>query len=62
MEWKPITTAPFDLDLELAVIDYAGIHALVFPCRRLLHGWINSQTKKHLEGLRPTHWRVWQES
>ncbi len=62
MEWKPITTAPFDRDLELAVIDYDGTHALVFPCRRVLHGWINSETKKLIDDLRPTHWRVWQGS
>jgi hypothetical protein len=27
--WKPSTTAPFDRDLELAVIDASGEHALV---------------------------------
>jgi len=37
MDWKPIDTAPFDRDLELAVIDGAGVHALSFSCvfRRL---------------------------
>jgi hypothetical protein len=40
MEWQRISTAPFDRDLELAVIDASGIHPLVFPCRRVLHGWI----------------------
>jgi len=59
MEWSPIASAPFDRDLELAVIDYDGAHALVFPCRRHLHGWINSKTKKPLDDLRPTHWREW---
>jgi hypothetical protein len=28
MEWQPITTGPFDRDLELAVITYDGTHAL----------------------------------
>ena len=60
-EWKPIATAPFDRDLELAVIDYDGTHALVFPCRRFLHGWINAETEHPLDGLRPTHWREWQQ-
>lgn len=59
MEWKPIAAAPFDCDLELAVIEYDGTHALVFPCRRLLHGWLNAQTKKPIYDLRPTHWRYW---
>ena len=45
MEWQPITTAPFDRDLELAVLDYGGTHALVFPCRRVLRGWMKSDTK-----------------
>ena len=62
MEWKPIANAPFDRDLELAVIDYDGTHALVFPCRRLLRGWINSETKKFIDELRPSHWRLWQRS
>ena len=60
-DWIPIATAPFDRDLELAVIDYDGTHALVFPCRRFLHGWINAETKHRLDGLRPTHWRQWRE-
>ncbi len=36
MEWQPIASAPFDRDIELAVIDYYGVHALAFPCRRIL--------------------------
>jgi hypothetical protein len=36
VEWHTIATAPFDRDLELAVIGYDGTHALVFPCRRIL--------------------------
>ena len=59
MEWKPIATAPFDRELEVAIIDYNGTHALAFPCRRFLHGWINAETKKLLDNLRPTHWREW---
>jgi len=31
--WQPIRIAPFDIDLELAVIDGDGPHTLVFPCR-----------------------------
>jgi len=30
MEWNLIDTAPFDRDLELAVIDGEGAHALSF--------------------------------
>ncbi|RQH15697.1 MULTISPECIES: hypothetical protein [Bradyrhizobium] len=56
--WQSATTAPFDRDLQLAVIDSTGEHALVFPCRRVLRGWINSQTGSPVHVF-PTHWREW---
>jgi hypothetical protein len=58
MEWQPIATAPFDRDLELAVINYDGVHALAFPCRRILGSWMNAETKKRID-VKPTHWREW---
>jgi hypothetical protein len=58
MEWQKITTAPFDRDLELAVLDYDGTHSLVFPCRRVLRGWIDVTTNDPVN-VRPTHWREW---
>ena len=58
MTWAPASSAPFDRDLELAVIDTAGTHTLVFPCRRILDGWINAVTKRRVE-VTPTHWREW---
>jgi hypothetical protein len=61
MGWKPIASAPFDRDLELAVIDYDGPHALVFACRRVLDGWINAETGMRID-VRPSHWREWQEA
>jgi hypothetical protein len=57
--WQHVSTAPFDRDLELAVIDDDGPHALVFPCRRILNGWMKAETKERLD-VRPTHWRDWQ--
>ena len=59
MEWKLIETAPFDRDLELAVIDEEGPHALVFPCRRVLMGWMRVENTERVE-VHPTHWREWQ--
>ena len=56
--WHPIATAPFDSDLELAVLDRDGLHALVFPCRRILTGWIAANTRQRLD-VSPTHWRAW---
>ena len=60
MEWQRITSAPFDRDLELAVIDYDGVHALAFPCRRVLGSWIKAETKHKID-VYPTHWREWQD-
>jgi hypothetical protein len=60
MEWQPIVTAPFDRDLGLAVINYDGTHALVFPCRRILGGWKNAETKERVT-VYPTHWCEWQQ-
>jgi hypothetical protein len=56
--WQDASTAPFDRDLELAVIDKAGTHALIFPCRRTFGGWIDAKTKQRLN-VEPTHWREW---
>jgi hypothetical protein len=61
MEWQGISTAPFDRDLELAVIDATGIHTLVFPCRRALRRWINATTSASID-VHPTHWREWNDS
>jgi hypothetical protein len=58
MDWQLVASAPFDRDLELAVIDVTGIYTLVFPCRRVLRGWINATTNEPVI-VRPTHWREW---
>jgi hypothetical protein len=56
--WQPISLAPFDPELELAVINSQGTHALVFPCRRIVGGWLKSETGERIE-VHPTHWRGW---
>jgi len=58
--WQPISTAPFGSNLELAVIEREVPHALVFPCRRVLDGWVNTETMTPVD-VRPTHWRPWSE-
>lgn len=58
--WQPISSAPFGRDIELAVVDQDGTHALVFACQRIVGGWMNSTTKERLD-VRPTHWREWTE-
>lgn len=56
--WENISTAPFDRDLEVAVIEGDSLHALVFACRRTLGGWIRAKTRERLT-VNPTHWRPW---
>jgi hypothetical protein len=58
-QWQPVANAPQDRDLELAVIDGAGIHALIFPCRRVDGGWVRAGIRT-LVLVNPTHWRDWQ--
>jgi hypothetical protein len=60
MAWQPISTAPFDGDLELAVRDDGDLHVLDFPCRRILGGWIKAATKERI-CVNPTHWRHWSD-
>lgn len=59
--WKRIKTAPFDRELELAVVVRDGAHALVFPCRRILGGWIKAGNGERID-VRPTHWREWRQA
>lgn len=57
MEWKPIDTAPIDRDVEIAVSDSTGMHAVACPCRLTERGWIVAEDKRRLYWVRPTHWR-----
>lgn len=59
--WNPILTAPVDLELELAVLDGEGEHALVFPCTKPLGYWKNALTGERID-IDPTHWRLWHPS
>jgi hypothetical protein len=56
--WEPIASAPFDRDLELAVVDGHHVHPLVFACRRTAAGWIKASTRERVI-VNPTHWRLW---
>jgi len=56
--WKSILSAPSGRDLQLAVLDEDGEHALVFPCQRVREGWKNVITGAWVD-IRPTHWRDW---
>uniref|UniRef100_Q07NU2 DUF551 domain-containing protein n=1 Tax=Rhodopseudomonas palustris (strain BisA53) TaxID=316055 RepID=Q07NU2_RHOP5 len=56
--WQLITIAPYDVDLEVAVIDQDGAHALIFACQRSISGWVNAKNGAPVE-IHPTHWRLW---
>jgi hypothetical protein len=36
----------------------AVVHAICFPCRRVLGGWIKAEMKTPIN-VHPTHWRDW---
>lgn len=59
-KWLPIAIAPDGTDLELCVIDQAGVHALVFPCRKRNTAWVDAVTRKRVD-IEPTHWRRWND-
>ncbi|KAA0074154.1 hypothetical protein [Tardiphaga sp. P9-11] len=59
-QWQNVDSAPGDCDLELAVIEGAMPHALVFPCQRISGGWIHAETKAVIR-VDPTHWRFWRK-
>ncbi len=57
-EWQSVATAPFDRNIEIAVIRGSAPHAVAFRCRRILGGWMDAETKERID-VRPTHWRDW---
>jgi hypothetical protein len=58
--WETIATAPYDRDLELAVIEGVHVNPLVFACRRAHNGWVRVATHERVF-INPTHWRLWQK-
>ena len=45
MDWRPIIRAPFEHDLELAVIIPGAPSTSRFPCRRTFDGRLNARTR-----------------
>ena len=60
-KWLPVSIAPSDTDLEVSVMDKNGVHALIFPARKVGTNWVDASTKKRID-IEPTHWRVWSEN
>ena len=54
-EWREIATAPFDRELELAVID-GHVGVLDVSCLRHGDGWLDAETLKPVH-IAATHWR-----
>jgi hypothetical protein len=59
--WQETPTAPFNRDLELAVIEGDHVYTVVFPCRRTVSGWIRATSMERI-AVNPTHWRPWPQS
>jgi len=57
-KWHPISTAPFNRDLEIRVTGERGPQRIPFPCRRDDEGWINVDLGTRVE-LDAVDWRVW---
>ena len=61
-EWLPVSIAPYDVDLEICIMDYDGIvQALAYSCHRHGAEWVDASNKEHVD-IQPTHWRKWTES
>jgi hypothetical protein len=60
-EWNPIDSAPFDRELEVAVIEGVEAHSAAFPCKRTGRvEWMNALDGK-IVSIHPTHWRRWEK-
>ena len=55
LEWRKIATAPFDREIELAVID-GTVGVVDGPCLRHGDGWLDARTLMPVT-VRATHWR-----
>ena len=53
--WRDIKTAPFDRELELAIID-GEIRPISRVCLRHGDGWFDAETLQPIK-VTPTHWR-----
>jgi hypothetical protein len=60
MIWLKVEIAPFDRDVEVAVVDGQKIYPVIFPCRRTLSGWTKADSGKPIT-IHPTHWREWEK-
>jgi hypothetical protein len=60
LNWHPISTAPFNHDVEVRVAGDHGSRVIPFPCRQTTSGWINADLDVRID-MDPTAWRAWPE-
>jgi hypothetical protein len=59
--WHPVSTAPYNQDLEIRVNEDGVTSALPFPCRHTNGDeWINVDLGVPLQ-VHPVEWRIWQK-
>ena len=56
--WQTISMAPYERDIELAVIEGDRVHPVIFSCRRTAYGWVKTSNHERIL-ISPTHWRPW---
>jgi hypothetical protein len=54
-EWREIASAPFDREIEVAIVD-GDINVPGNPCLRHGNGWLDAQTLRPVN-VPATHWR-----
>jgi hypothetical protein len=59
--WRPVSTAPYNHDLELRVTEDGSVTTMPFPCRHTNSDeWINVDLGVPLK-IQPVEWRAWQQ-
>jgi hypothetical protein len=60
--WRPVSTAPYNRDLELRVAEDGSVATMPFPCRHTNGDeWINVDLGVALK-IQPLEWRAWRQS
>jgi hypothetical protein len=58
--WRQISTAPYNQELELRIIENGDTVTLEFPCLRTNEeAWINVDLGSEIK-VQPAEWRIWQ--
>jgi hypothetical protein len=55
-DWKPISTAPFGMDVEVTVVG-GRAQPLALLCQQTKRGWVLTSSGERVP-IKPTHWRA----